>query len=354
MNIQQEIRNPKNWKQVKTKEKQLFFCKPAIGTEVYNELTGEVFRTVPDKPFVLNGAFGSNCVISYRELVSNYAIRQYSSINPLSPITYKYITEKLIEPNTDAEIKWTKITPIQDYPMSYWAFHLPLSVKNFSVNTIRGSKVANRIGANKEIGDFVISTDNRGMPNFNELIVVDGEEFVSSFDMRAFPGGLDNKTTFADRHPINARRKPKSSTLKIPHNGKVITTFSGKELKQGACKPLTPCRVNGISVDYYTKANMYNSDYVYYDLKGEIIHNPTSQETGDKMLGTTYFKPKYEVEPEWEYRERIKGKEKEEEKRLKSVAKEDAKRNKSRSGSYSSRDPFKRRNIRCTRKKARP
>ena len=70
-----------------------------------------------------------------------------------------------------------------------WAFHLPLGIRNFPVQTSWGDTLyANRDGIGHGVGDFIVCSDANGMPNLSDMWVVNGEVFPTTYDMRAFPG----------------------------------------------------------------------------------------------------------------------------------------------------------------------
>lgn len=48
--------------------------------------------------------------------------------------------------------------------------------------------LANRPEVKHSMGDFLVCTDNNGLPNFNDMWVVNGAIFQNTYDMRAFPG----------------------------------------------------------------------------------------------------------------------------------------------------------------------
>lgn len=85
-------------------------------------------------------------------------------------------------------IDWMKIKTAQgDNAAANWAFHLPLSIKNFPVKTSWGDTLyANRPGIDHGMGDFLVCADADGRPNLNDVWIVNGEVFAYTYDMRAF------------------------------------------------------------------------------------------------------------------------------------------------------------------------
>lgn len=186
-NIMQEIQNPNNWKRTRKKQYEVYVCRPALGTTETNRLEAVTYTTDANKQFIISGTVGEKRVIDLGNLVKTYCTLDGK------PITAGYLQEKM---GADGTIDWLhlKTIPAAD-TVTNWAFHLPLGIKNFPVQTSWGDTLmANRTGIGHGKGDFLVCADLNGMPNLNNMWVVNGEVFPTTYDMRAFPGLIDADT----------------------------------------------------------------------------------------------------------------------------------------------------------------
>ncbi len=169
MNIEQELMNPNNWKMTRKKSYVIHVSKPRPGTGVKNHLEGSTYTTDQDKQFVLRGTANEQWVIDIGKLCKTYTDAQGR------PITEDLLRSKM---NQDGTIDWFPITPIIAGAPRNWAFHLPLSVKNFPVQTSWGDTLyANRPGVSHGRGDFLVCADAGGQPNLQDVWVVNGAIF---------------------------------------------------------------------------------------------------------------------------------------------------------------------------------
>jgi hypothetical protein len=186
----QELNNPKNWKKTHKKSYKVWICRPATGTQCTNVLEGANYVTDQNKQFIISGTVGETWVIDAGKLAKTYT---FDDGTPITPDTLK---SKL---NRSGQIDWTKLQTKQDGMAINYAFHLPLSIKNFPVQTSWGDTLlANRDGIRHGKGDFLVCADNGGQPNLSDVWVVNGEVFPSTYDLHAFPNMFDSATAAGD------------------------------------------------------------------------------------------------------------------------------------------------------------
>ena len=167
------------FKQTRKKKYNVYMCMPPKGTQVTNRLEGSHYQTDENKPFVLSGTVGETWVIDANKLAKTYTFADGSTIT----------SESLKSKLKNGLIDWVKLTTKQVGMDINFAAHLPLSIKNYPVPTSWGDILyANRDGVSHGNGDFLVCASINGQPNYNDMWVVNGEIFPSTYDMRAFPG----------------------------------------------------------------------------------------------------------------------------------------------------------------------
>ena len=179
--IMNELNNIKNWKKTRKKSYEVYVCRPLPGCRVHNRLENVNYVTDTNKQFVISGTVGEQWVIDAAKLAKTYCTLDNQ------PITAEYLKRKVV---SDGQIDWIKLKTITGADSQLnWAFHLPLSVQNFPVQTSSGDTLyANAPGRDHGQGDFLVCSDAGGYPNLNDIWVVNGEVFPTTYDMRAFPG----------------------------------------------------------------------------------------------------------------------------------------------------------------------
>lgn len=178
-NIMEQLNNPKNWKRTSKKNYEVYVCMPEIGTKASNKLEGAKYIVDENQRFKISGTVGEEWLIDVNKLSRTYVMLDGS------PITEELLNKKV----QHGVIDWFKVKTAPGGGAINWAFHLPLSVKNFPVKTSWGAELlANRIGVEHGVGDFILASDAGGFPNLNDVWVVNGEVFPNTYDMRAFPG----------------------------------------------------------------------------------------------------------------------------------------------------------------------
>lgn len=179
-NIMREIGNPKNWKRTAKKNYDVYVCKPSKGTNVTNKLEGTNYTTDENKQFVISGTVGEQWVIDMNKLSSTYCFMDGT------PINASVLNKKV---DVDGNIDWMHLKTLPGGGAINWAMHLPLDIVDFPVKTSYGDTLlANRKGVKHGCGDFLVCADMNGQPNFNDVWVVNGAVFSTTYDMRPFPG----------------------------------------------------------------------------------------------------------------------------------------------------------------------
>jgi hypothetical protein len=216
-NIMQTLSNPKNWKKTHKKVYYAWICRPVPGTKCTNRLEGANYTTDQNKQFIISGTVGETWVIDFAKLAK----------------TYMFADGTFIDNNTmkaklgrDGQMDWVKVITQSQRPVQNWAIHLPLSIKNFPVNTSWGDTLlANRDGIGHGKGDFLVCADMNGQPNLNDVWVVNGEIFPSTYDLHAFPNMFD--TTKAVTEPTKPSQTfVKKAESKGRYNAEQVVKFA--------------------------------------------------------------------------------------------------------------------------------
>lgn len=175
-----DLQDASKWKMTEKKLYEVYTCRPVLGTAVTNKLEGASYTTDKNRQFVMSGTLGEQWVIDIKKLVSTYVLADGREI------TADVLNSK--KANKAGEIDWMRLKTRRNGQKN-WAIMLPASVKNYPVQTSRGDTlIANRAGVAHGLGDFLVCSDAGGRPNFNDMQVVNGIVFPTTYDMRPFPG----------------------------------------------------------------------------------------------------------------------------------------------------------------------
>lgn len=188
-NIMQVVSNPKNWKKTHKKSYEVYVCRPLPGSQCTNILEGTQYVTDKNKQFIISGTVGETWVIDINKLAKTYT---FSDDTPITPDTLKSKCTK------DGQMDWQKMRTRADANIN-WAILIPKSIQNFPVQTSWGDTLlANRPGIKHGLGDFLVCADNGcGQPNLNDMWVVNGEVFPTTYDLHAFPNMFPESVTQA-------------------------------------------------------------------------------------------------------------------------------------------------------------
>ena len=195
MDNQLDIRDINNWKRTSKKQYEVYVCRPKIGTKVVNRLEGAEYVTDQNKQFVISGTRGERWAIDGEKLAKTYCTLTGERLG----------ANILSKAHRDGTIDWLKIKTIQSANggACNWAFHMPIHIaefRNFPVRTSWGDVLyANRDGVAHGRGDFLVCADAGGRPNFNDMWVVNGEVFITTYDLRGFRGLGDIGTVEAPK-----------------------------------------------------------------------------------------------------------------------------------------------------------
>lgn len=172
-----------NWKRTHKKNYCIQICKPKLGTNVKNKLEGAKYTTNENKPYVAKGTVGEMWVMDLGKVTGTY---NFADGTPITPAALAAKEKKGL-------MDWitVKTKPMSQAGASYnWAVQLPINdrrFKNFPVQTSWGDTLyANRPGLEHGGGDFIVCPDVNGQPNLNDVWIVNGAIFETTYDMRSF------------------------------------------------------------------------------------------------------------------------------------------------------------------------
>ena len=174
-NLEQAVMQKENWKQTRKKTAySIYMCIPPVGTKIHNVLENKDYVTGRND-VVLSGTREEMWVARITHVTKNYTFADKSLITP----------QKLEQLKRIGYLPWTRITPKASKLGSDFAFHIPIKYKNI---VLANGMTANGQGVPHGIGDFLVAENINGIPNINNIWVVNGEVFVDTYDMRAFSG----------------------------------------------------------------------------------------------------------------------------------------------------------------------
>lgn len=181
-NFIQFVKNPIHWKPTRKKVYSVWACVPKQGTKVHNFLEGSNYITSIDRPIVLSGTAREMWVIDFNKFTSTYVMPDGRAI------TREALKSMVTKVNGRDCIDWFKVkTMSMNQPLNF-AIHVPLSIKNFPVNTSWGDVLyANRVGVNHGKGDFLVCASYHEMPSLSDMWVVNGEVFQHTYNLKSFP-----------------------------------------------------------------------------------------------------------------------------------------------------------------------
>ncbi len=205
-NLEQEVLKKENWKQTRKKTAYtIYMCIPPVGTKIHNVLENKDY-IVGRNDVVLSGTREELWVARITYITKNYTFADKSLITP----------QKLEQLKRIGYLPWTRIAPKASKLGSDFAFHLPLKYKNV---VLTNGMTANGTGVSHGVGDFLVAENNNGIPNIDNIWVVNGEVFVDTYDMRAFSGLVVDTKQIVDAPLPKVNLLPQSvSVTNIPVN----------------------------------------------------------------------------------------------------------------------------------------
>lgn len=173
--------NKTNWKKTRTKEYEVYICRPSLNTKVIDKLTGYKDETTKDKQFIVYGILGSKSVIGITSLILKYKNLDGTAI------TTQQLSKRM---NSRGQIEWFKVKTISQ-DCNYYAFNIPRDVKNIPIRGQKGVYIANKTGIEHGCGDFLVASMINKNIDFDNVTVINGNVFSQTFDMRSFPGCIE-------------------------------------------------------------------------------------------------------------------------------------------------------------------
>lgn len=201
--IREILNNSKNYKKTHKKKYKIQASIPPIGIEIFNRLENATYKTSEVERVVMTGTCGEQWVSSVYELAANYTFEDGLAISPYE-LTQRMV--KVMRGNTFIDVvKPFNIVAITG--VKYYALHIPVQYQ-FKIQTQYGHILSvNAPGISHGSGDFIVCSQDkyrRDMPNLEDQRVVNGEVFLATYDLHAFPGfksTVQTKSTTGHPHP---------------------------------------------------------------------------------------------------------------------------------------------------------
>lgn len=185
------VNNIRNWFITSEKQQTVYMCRPQQGTKVYNKNDNTYEQTTKIKQFIISDQTGIQRVVTGKEVATKYRFMQGEEV------TQKKLTSILQE---DGTIGWQQMMISSDLiGRKLWAIHIPSEIINQPV-IMAGQpdriQYINKSGVQHGDGDFVVTTDMEGFPDFDNLRVINGEDFQKIYKM---PGQPEEKAVTIDK-----------------------------------------------------------------------------------------------------------------------------------------------------------
>ena len=166
-------------------------CRPQQGTKVYNKNDNTYEETTKIKQFIVSDQTGIQRVVTGKEVATKYKFMSGEEV------TQKKLTSILQE---DGTIGWQQMMINSDLiGRKLWAIHIPSEIINQPI-IMAGQpdriQYINRSGVQHGNGDFLVTTDIEGFPDFDNLRVINGEDFQKIYKM---PGQPEEKAVTIDK-----------------------------------------------------------------------------------------------------------------------------------------------------------
>lgn len=185
------VNNIRNWFITSEKQQIVYMCRPQQGTKVYNKNDNTYEQTTKIKQFIVSDQTGIQRVVTGKEVATKYKFMSGEEV------TQKKLTSILQE---DGTIGWQQMMINSDLiGRKLWAIHIPSEIINQPI-IMAGQpdriQYINRSGVQHGNGDFLVTTDIEGFPDFDNLRVINGEDFQKIYKM---PGQSEEKTVTIDK-----------------------------------------------------------------------------------------------------------------------------------------------------------
>lgn len=185
------VNNIRNWFITSEKQQIVYMCRPQQGTKVYNKNDNTYEQTTKIKQFIVSDQTGIQRVVTGKEVATKYKFMSGEEV------TQKKLTSILQE---DGTIGWQQMMINSDLiGRKLWAIHIPSEIINQPI-IMAGQpdriQYINRSGVQHGNGDFLVTTDIEGFPDFDNLRVINGEDFQKIYKM---PGKPEEKAVTIDK-----------------------------------------------------------------------------------------------------------------------------------------------------------
>lgn len=197
------VNNIRNWFITSEKQQIVYMCRPQQGTKVYNKNDNTYEQTTKIKQFIVSDQTGIQRVVTGKEVATKYKFMSGEEV------TQKKLTSILQE---DGTIGWQQMMINSDLiGRKLWAIHIPSEIINQPI-IMAGQpdriQYINRSGVQHGNGDFLVTTDIEGFPDFDNLRVINGEDFQKIYKM---PGQSEEKAVTIDKPAEIENKKQETS-----------------------------------------------------------------------------------------------------------------------------------------------
>lgn len=223
------VNNIRNWFITSEKQQIVYMCRPQQGTKVYNKNDNTYEQTTKIKQFIVSDQTGIQRVVTGKEVTTKYKFMSGEEV------TQKKLTSILQE---DGTIGWQQMMINSDLiGRKLWAIHIPSEIINQPI-IMAGQpdriQYINRSGVQHGNGDFLVTTDIEGFPDFDNLRVINGEDFQKIYKM---PGQPEEKAVTIDKPAEIENKKQeisKSTQSNAGESGKSENIAQNESNKQQA------------------------------------------------------------------------------------------------------------------------
>lgn len=203
------VNNIRNWFITSEKQQIVYMCRPQQGTKVYNKNDNTYEQTTKIKQFIVSDQTGIQRVVTGKEVATKYKFMSGEEV------TQKKLTSILQE---DGTIGWQQMMINSDLiGRKLWAIHIPSEIINQPI-IMAGQpdriQYINRSGVQHGDGDFLVTTDIEGFPDFDNLRVINGEDFQKIYKM---PGQPEEKAVTIDK-PVEIENKKQETSKSTQSN----------------------------------------------------------------------------------------------------------------------------------------
>lgn len=259
------VNNIRNWFITSEKQQIVYMCRPQQGTKIYNKNDNTYEQTTKIKQFIVSDQTGIQRVVTGKEVATKYKFMSGEEV------TQKKLTSILQE---DGTIGWQQMMINSDLiGRKLWAIHIPSEIINQPIimaGQLDRIQYINRSGVQHGNGDFLVTTDIEGFPDFDNLRVINGEDFQKIYKM---PGQPDEKAVTIDKPAEIVVKKQDIKTNKTQSNAGESSKSEKSESKienKSTQSETNKQQATAVSAVYVQRANTDEEfdtfdDYEYSD-----------------------------------------------------------------------------------------